>query len=257
MNILVDTHAHLEELPDLEESLNSAISAGVERIIAVGSDQASNERVLQIASKHTGLVYGALGLHPQNLEANEVEPTLAFIDSHATQVVAIGEIGLDYHKRVLSAATKDFQKQVLSDLLDIASRHDKPVLIHSRYAWRDCLTLAEHAGVQKCVFHWFTGPSSVLRDIVGLGYYLSATPAVEYHEEHRRAVREAPMDRLLLETDSPVTYQRGSDSEFEARPADVIRSMAGAATLKGCSEGEIAESTTANAGKLFGFAPEF
>ena len=90
-----------------------------------------------------------------------------------------------------------------------------------------------------------------MRDIVSQGYFISATPAVEYHEEHRRAVKEIPLERMLLETDSPVVYRRGSEFEYESRPADVIRSLRGAAELKGVSEAQIAEVTTANALRFF------
>jgi len=77
------------------------------------------------------------------------------------------------------------------------------------------------------------------------------TPAVEYHEEHRRAVKETPLSQLLLETDSPVVYARGRAGEFEARPTDVLRSLRAAALLKGISEEEIAKATTENAKRLF------
>jgi TatD DNase family protein len=102
------------------------------------------------------------------------------------------------------------------------------------------------------MFHWFTGPSSVLRDIVSNGYYLSATPAVEYHEEHRRAIKEASLERLLLETDSPVVYRRGTENEFESAPGDVLRSLTGAAKLKDLSQDIVANATSANAVRLFG-----
>jgi len=102
------------------------------------------------------------------------------------------------------------------------------------------------------VFHWYTGTSSVLRDIVSQGYFISATPAVEYHEEHRRAVKEIPLERMLLETDAPVVYGRGREFEYESRPADVVRSLRGAAGLKGMSEAQLAEVTTENAMRFFG-----
>jgi TatD DNase family protein len=124
-------------------------------------------------------------------------------------------------------------------------------MLHSRYAWRDCLTVVEETGIERAVFHWYTGPSSVLRDIIGHGYYLSATPAIEYHEEHRRVVKETPLERLLLETDSPVTYGRGTDHEYDASPADVMRSLRGVAAIKAMPETSVAEATTENAGRLF------
>jgi TatD DNase family protein len=253
---LVDTHAHLDEIDDLDRVISEARSAGVVAIVAVGADYESNNKVLEIAQAHQDFVYPALGLHPGNLKPAEIERTLEFIEAHIDKAVAIGEIGLDYHKRIKAVAGKDIQQSVLRQLLALSQRYDKPVSIHSRYAWRDSLDLVQESQVEKAVFHWFTGPSSVLRDIVNQGYFISATPAVEYHEEHRRAVREIPLARLLLETDSPVVYGRGRESEFEARPAAVLRALKGAAGLRDASEKQIAKATTENALKLFNLGPQ-
>lgn len=136
--------------------------------------------------------------------------------------------------------------------MKIAKDSDKPACLHTRYAWRDAFDLVKEAGLKKAVFHWYTGTSSVLRDIIDSGYYISVTPAVAYHEEHRRAVKETPLERLLLETDCPVTYARGREREFKASPADALRSLKGVAELKGLSEDAVAEATTKNAKKLFG-----
>ncbi len=252
---LVDTHAHLDEIEDLDRAISEARSAGVVAIVAVGADYASNNKVLDIARAHQGFVYPALGLHPWNLKPAEIERNLGFIEAHLDKAVAIGEIGLDYHKRVRAVAEKDTQKSALRQLLALARRYSKPVSIHSRYAWRDSLDLVQESRLEKAVFHWFTGPSSVLRDIASQGYFISATPAVEYHEEHRRAVKEIPLERLLLETDSPVVYGRGRDFEFEARPAAVLKALKGAAGLRDVSEKQIAEATTENAFRLFNIDP--
>jgi len=249
---LIDTHAHLEEIENLEKAIAEAKSAGIVAVIGVGSDYQSNQKVLKLAQTYKDFVYPALGLHPYNLKDAEIDRTLEFIEAHVGQAVGIGEIGLDYHKKVRAVAEKDLQKRVLKEILKIAQKYRKPVSIHSRYAWRDALSLVEEAQLEKVVFHWYTGTSSVLRDIVNQGYFISATPAVEYHEEHRRAVKEIPLDRLLLETDSPVVYRRGSEFEYEARPIDVLRSLRGAARLKGVSEAQIAEVTTGNALEFFG-----
>ena len=122
------------------------------------------------------------GLHPWNAR-------LQFIEDHLDQAVAIGEVGLDYHKRVLSNTSKDRQHIVFSMLLSLGQQHRKPVIIHSRYAWRDSFALTKGAGVELAVFHWYTGPSNVLREILDAGYFVSATMAAEYHAEHRRAVQ--------------------------------------------------------------------
>jgi TatD DNase family protein len=248
---LIDTHAHLDEIEDLNPVIAQAKEAGLVAIIAVGCDTASNVKTLEIADKYPGFVYPALGYHPESIKEKEIESNLDFIRENIDKAVAIGEIGLDYAKWVRASADKDLQKQVFKELLKIVKDNDKPALIHSRYAWRDALDAVVESGVIKAVFHWYTGTSSVLRDIIAHGYYLSITPAVEYHEEHRRAVKEAPLDRLMLETDSPVIYARGREGEFRSSPADVVRSLKGTAALKGLSEEEIAKGTTENARRLF------
>ncbi|MFA5308168.1 MAG: TatD family hydrolase [Dehalococcoidales bacterium] len=252
MMSLIDTHAHLDEIEDLDVVLSEAKEAGLTGIIAVGQDLASNVKTLEIAAGYPGFVYPALGLHPWNIKESEIGASLDFIRENIAKAVAVGEVGLDYHKRVRAAADKDLQKRVLRELLRIAAEHDKPALMHTRYAWRDAYDLVREAGLKKAVFHWYTGPSSVLRDIVASGCYISVTPAIEYHEEHRRAVKETPLAQLLLETDSPVTYGRGREGEFKATPADAARSLRGAAALKGISEAELGAKTAENAGRLFG-----
>ena len=245
---LVDSHAHLEELEDLGSAIERARESGVVAIVAVGSDYESNAAVLDIAAKYNGLVYPALGLHPDRLceVTQALQRHLQFIEDNLKDAVAIGEVGLDYHKRVVAMSSKELQKEVFRTILALARRHSKPVRIHSRYAWRDCFTLTKDAKVERAVFHWYTGPTNVLKEILDLGYSVSATLAAEYHAEHRRAVKEAPLQQLLLETDSPVFY-RG----HQAEPADVTRSLEAAADLKGLPPQTVAEKTTQNAIDLY------
>jgi len=249
---LIDTHAHLDELEDLDLTLKEAKENGVIAIVAVGSDYQSNMKILEISQKHYPFVYPALGLHPwelANLESSQIDDNLRFIEQNIATAVAIGEIGLDYDKRVVKDASKELQKDVLRQLLDLARKYAKPAIIHSRYAWKDSFQLVKDAGIGKAVFHWFTGFSSVLRDIINSGYFISATPATEYHEEHRRAVKEAPLNLLLLETDCPVTY--GREMKYKSKPVDVLRSLKATAQLKGIDESIIAEQTTRNAINFF------
>jgi len=249
---LVDTHAHLDELHSLDSVFEAARAAGVAAIVAVGSNRQSNIQTLDISQRHRDLVHPALGLHPwelANLGPEQIDDNLRFIEQNITSAVAIGEIGLDYHKRVLKVASKGLQQEVLGRLLNIAREYAKPAIIHSRYAWKDALSLVQNSGIARAVFHWFTGFSSVLTDIIDGDYLVSATPASEYHEEHRRAVREAPLQKLLLETDCPVTY--GRDVRYESQPADVLRGLKAVSELKGVEEAIIAEQTTRNAIEFF------
>jgi TatD DNase family protein len=247
---LVDTHAHLYSLAGLAYDLKAAAGRGVVAVVAVGSGLESNRKTLEIAGLYPGRVFPALGLHPWELTKGDivVGPALDFIEENISRAVAVGEVGLDYMKELVRETGKGRQHTVLERLLDIARRYDKPVLVHSRYAWKDALDLVQRSGVRQVVFHWFTGPTSVLRSVVEAGYYLSATPACAYHQEHRRAVEKTPLDRLLLETDSPV-YNRGLDRS--AKPADVAGVLEEVVTIKGLWPEEVAEATTANAAGLF------
>ena len=251
MTELVDTHAHVDEIADIPAALAAARAAEVVSILAVGQGLDSNRRVLELASAYPDIIRPALGYHPWNIRAETVEENLAFIEANASRVAAIGEIGLDYHKAVRAGADKHTQHEVLTRLLSIAKEYDKPVSVHSRYAWRDALDIVKSSGVTRAVFHWYTGPSSVLRDIISGGYFLSITPAIDYHEEHRRAAREVPLGLLLLETDAPVVYGRGRPAEFASQPADVARVMKSLARLRQTTPADIAKTTTGSARRLF------
>ena len=248
----IDTHAHIDELENLESSLNKAKEAGVIAVVAVGSSHQSNQKVMAIREIHPGFVYPALGLHPWelgNMDSHEIDVTLGFIEENISQIVAVGEIGLDYDKRVTKVAPKELQKETLKRLLGLARQYTKPVSVHSRYAWKDSFELVKEAGIEKAVFHWFTGFSSVLKDILEAGYFISATPAAEYHEEHRRAIKETQLDKILLETDCPVMY--GRENKYRSEPADILRCLKAVATLKGTDESAIARQTTHSAIELF------
>lgn len=248
---LIDTHAHLDEMENLDSVIERARQKGIIAIVAVGSDYKSNNKVLEIAEKYRYFVYPALGLHPMNLDGSSIDNDLKFIEANIQDIVAIGEIGLDYKKDIVAKSSKEFQKEALRSILSLAGRYDKPVSLHSRYAWRDTFTLVDEARLRKAVFHWYTGPTNVLRDILSRGYYVSVTLAAEYHEEHRRVVKEADLDSLLLETDAPVHY-RG----HRAEPADVVRSLHSIAGIKDLPLDIIANKTTANAMRLFGINAE-
>ena len=258
MHALIDTHAHLDDIEDLHLAIEKARDVGVVRIVAVGVDYESNNRVLEISAQYTPLVFAALGCHPGNLPeaSSKIEHNLQFIQDNNENAIGIGEIGLDYHKRIVGHAGKDLQRKVLGDLLELAKRYCKPALVHSRYAWRDAFELVRESGVERAVFHWYTGPTSVLRDIVAKGYFCSATPAAEYHAEHRRVVKEAPLEMLMLETDSPVVYKFGSESAHPSEPADVVRVLQAVASLRGDDPGYVAERTTNNAFAFFGIGDQ-
>lgn len=249
---VIDSHAHLEEVENLEVAIERARSSGVVAIVTVGSDYESNHQALAISERYKSFVYPALGLHPWSLAHSTIDRNLHFIEDNIENIVAIGEVGLDYHKQIVKGSSKELQQEVLASLLGLAKRFQKAAIIHSRYAWRDSFTVVRDSGIVRAIFHWYAGPTNVLREILARGYFASATLAAEYHGEHRRAIGETPLERLLVETDSPVLYRRGTPFEHRAEPADVLRAVAAVADLKGVEPGMVARSTTENAVALFG-----
>jgi TatD DNase family protein len=239
---LVDCHAHLEQLDDLPRSLEEAKEEGVCGIVAVGMDSASNQKVLRIAGANPRYVYPALGYHPWEIKEEEVETNLSFIRDHVEEGVALGEIGLDYKIKV----KKDLQWEVFGKLLDIAREFNKPVIIHCRYSHRRAVEMAKDKRIKKAVFHWYSGSVDLLEEILSTGYFISATPALAYSPPHQEAIKRAPIERILLETDTPVSYQGR-----EGRPKDVQVSLKEVARLKNLSLLTVATLTTANASKFF------
>jgi len=246
---LIDTHAHLSELENLETSLQQALNAGVCAIVAVSSDLESSERTLRIAEKHPRYVYPALGLHPTET-GEDYQDYLVFIEERIKQCDAVGEVGLDFWRRKgepdKSEAEKQRQINVYTEQLEIARRHRKPALIHGRGAWQTVYSLAKERNIPKALFHWYTCPLTTLKALLDEGYFVSATPAVEYSKAHRQAIKETPLEQLVLETDCPVVY-RGVPSA----PVDVLRTLRAVAELKGIREEDVAEATTRNATEFF------
>jgi len=248
---LIDTHAHLEDLENIDAALGRAEETGVVAVLTMGSDYESNLWVLKESDKHERSnlrVYPALGLHPWGLDASKIDLNLRLIEENMGRAVALGEIGLDYWYREVrkDAEKKALQKDLFRRLLALAKKNEKPVSIHSRGAWSDCVSIAIEAGVKKAVFHWFSGPLDVLKQLLDEGYYASATPAAAYSKEHRTVIEKTPLESLVLETDSPVTY-RGEPSE----PAHILKALSAVAQLKNEKEETVAQKTTENARLIF------
>jgi TatD DNase family protein len=239
---LIDTHAHLDEIKDIDGALCRAKEAGVRAVIGLGSDFASNKRIMELSGRYPGYVFPALGLHPWRLETDDLEANFSLMEAELPRCLALGEVGLDFAVKT----PKDRQAQVLRRLLEMAVREKKPVLLHARRAWAEALDLLKAYEVRRAVFHWYSGPASVLKEILARGYFISATPAAAYSEKHRQAIQMAPLNQLLLETDCPEVYQ-GVPSE----PKDLLAVLASVSELYGKEKGQIAGQTFTNAQGFF------
>jgi TatD DNase family protein len=252
MHEIIDSHAHIDEIENIDNVIADAKINNVMAIVAVGTSFTSNRKIMALAKEHKNYVYPALGLFPWNIADEDFNSNMQFIWDNIQHTVGMGEIGLDYSRNVKERASKETQKSVLRELLQIAKTNNKPALIHSRYSWKDCLNICRELQIEKAVFHWYTGPLDILDQIIQSGYYISASPATEYHEDHRKAIEATPIENLILETDSPVTYQRGTELEYESRPSDVTRTLSAVSELKNMDKGAVAQITLENTRKIFG-----
>ncbi len=249
---MIDSHAHLDDIHDLEPALKRARQAGVEAVIAVGVNLESDKKVLKIRDgfKEKGLypaIYPALGFHPGDIDTFTSDEVFSFIRKEAGGIAAIGEIGLDfwYKEARKDGPARRLQEEIFLKQLEISREYGKPVIIHSRGAWKECCEMAISHKIKRAVFHWYSGPEDVLREVLANGYFISATPAAEYSPEHRRAIEIAPLSNLFLETDCPVAYKRET-GKYRSEPRDVLRVLKAVAQIKDIEETEVARQTTEN-----------
>jgi TatD DNase family protein len=255
MKTIIDTHAHLDEIPDVAPLLTACAQEGLSDIIALGVDLPSNKKHLEI--RHLNIqvssaqcpvaprVHLAFGLHPGNITTSqETEACLDFIREHIDQAVAIGEVGLDYHYKWVRSdeGKKREQKDVFARQLALAREFDRPIVIHSRGAYQDALEMTLAVGIKKANFHWYTGPLDVLKGILDAGFLISVSPSLEYSPEARAVADYAPRDRILVETDTPV---RGWT------PKDVWRTLALLAGIKKTAQEEVLEMVNHSAKRFF------
>ena len=241
---LIDGHAHLNEINQIDPILIRARAAGIERIVAVGMDMSSNRRTMELSEKYPDIIWPSVGYHPWKIVPNQIEMVISQLSELLPACVALGEVGLDYKVRT----KKPIQWDVFTQVLELAAKFDKPVIVHSRYSHQRCHQLVSAAGIDKAVFHWYSGPFDVLERIVADGYYVSCTPALAYSIHHQKAMSHTPLAHILIETDCPVTF-KGQISE----PALLTETLAQLSRIKQLSLEETALITTANANKFFGF----
>ena len=260
---LIDTHAHLDYFKfdaDRAEVLERARSAGVAAILNVGVDVPSSRRAVALAEQYEA-IYAAVGMHPHDAKKLDGAALAELRDlAQHPKVVAVGEMGLDFYRDL---SPRDVQRRAFKSQLAWAVKLGKPVIIHDRDAHQEVLDVLTDwaAGLggsplagRPGVLHTFSGDLEMAEKAMELGFYLSISGPVTYQNAGRLSgiVQALPLDRLLVETDCPFLAphpHRGRRNE----PA-YVRLVAGRiADLKGISLEELAEATTANAQRLFGF----
>jgi TatD DNase family protein len=275
-NILIDSHAHVQ-FPaydaDRKEVLLRAKEAGV-RIINVGTQYSTSLRALKLAKDHPGEMWATAGFHPGHMDINSHHDPLELPEKHQEsfeaekflelagypEVVAIGECGLDYYRlggrgEGVADSTKRQQLEVFSRQINIAETIQKPLVIHCRSAFPDLINIFEDRRLTirssgNGVIQFFSGTWDDARKLLNVGFFLGFGGVVTFARDYDETLKNAPLDRILLETDAPyvapVPY-RGKRNE----PAYIVETAKKIAELRGIGYDEVAEYTTANAVRLF------
>jgi len=258
---LVDTHAHIqgeEFSQDIDSVVARASEAGVEQIVVPGVDVETSRAAIALAARWES-VYATAGFHPH--EASRLdEVALAVIEAMLAdaKVVAVGEIGLDYH---YEHSPRDAQIRCFAQMLELAQRHGMPIVVHCREAWEHAATLLApwSRRVRETfsdrpvgVMHYFSGTLDQARFYIGLGFMISVHTSVTHKKQAalREVVSQLPLESLVIETDSPYgapQAYRGKRNE----PSYVAEAVRQAASELGLPFEAVAAATSANAALLF------
>lgn len=247
---IVDTHCHLFLLrDDPGPVLEAARTVGVDKFVCPGIDPATSRRSLELAESFAG-VFATAGMHPHDASAfderagAEIEELLA-----DPRVVAVGECGLDFFRM---RSTKDDQERVFRVQIGLAREAGIPLVVHSRDAWPEILRVLDEGSAERVVLHCFSGDVETARECVRRGYHLSFAGNLTYprNEALRAAAAAIPLERILVETDSPYLAPqrlRGRDNQ----PANVVDVIEELALVRGEPIEVVREATGTNARAAF------
>lgn len=262
--MFIDTHCHLN-FPQYDADramvIGNAKKAGVKQFINPGVDLFSSKQAIDLAQKHPGVIFAAVGIHPYEAQHDpEVHELENFIITHQrinasthNPIVAIGECGLDYHqyKGEQALGKKDKQKRLFADQLDLALKHNLPVIFHCRDGFDDFFDVLDTLPTQpKGVIHCFSGGLQEVREAKRRGFMIGIDGNVTYSKHLQTIVPQIPLSMILLETDAPYLTpvpHRGTRNEPKYIPL-IAREIA---RLHGVSVKKIEEETTSNAKKFF------
>jgi TatD DNase family protein len=250
---LIDSHCHLDDPKfdqDREPTIERAREAGIDRLLAIGtgSGPPDLEAAIRLADRYP-FIYATAGVHPHDASKAKTETwkQLRALAEHP-KVVAIGEIGLDYH---YDFSPRPVQVEAFAAQLAIARAAGKPIVIHTREAWDDTLRMLRQSWQGGGIMHCFTGDATQARQALDLGFHLSFGGVITFPkaESVREAARFAPEDRILVETDCPYLApvpHRGKRNE----PAFAVETARRLAEVRGVTLGHIAAVTTRNFERL-------
>ena len=247
--MFIDTHCHLsiEDYENIDEVINENRKNDIDKIIISGCTKESIIESLELSAKYND-VYVTIGFHPSEVDKTTLDD-LKFLESHLSdeKVVGIGEIGLDYH---YGKEDIDRQKELFKYQLDLATKYNLPVVIHSRDATKDTIDILKNYDL-KCDIHCFSGSLETAKIYISMGYYLGIGGVVTFKNSNlSKVIEEIGLDNVILETDSPYLSPdplRGTKNSSKNIPI-IAKKLA---DILDIDISEVSKITSSNASKLF------
>ena len=246
---MIDVHCHLEQ-KDYDKDRDAVIEECRKKMKAVITSCAhanTLDLTLKIAQKYKGFVYASIGLHPEyikEIKEKDVENVIETIVNNQKQIVAIGEVGLDYHW-VQEMEWREKQKQMFRQFIKLAKKLHLPLIVHSRSAMQDTLDILAEEKYSNVLLHLFTDKHNLQR-VIDENYRISIGPGIKQSKDIRKIARDMPIDRILLETDSPWW----GDGE-RGTPLNVFKAAEKIAEIRKITIEEVEKQTDLNAMKFF------
>lgn len=263
---LIDVHCHLSFdrfKEDLDSVVKRAKDSNVKFIVSSGVGPKTNREVLDLSKKYKGIVFCSFGIYPvdavapliktpsddvaRDIEIFDVDTELKWIEEHKTEMVAIGEVGLDY-KMVVEEDARESQRDIFRKIITLAKKINKPLVIHSRNGEEDVLKILKEENFNKAVMHCFSGKKRLIKEGVTQGVYFSVPPVITRLEHFKTLVEIVPLTQILTETDAPYL---SPVAQTRNEPANVTITIKEIAKIKGISESEVADQIYKNAKTLF------
>lgn len=250
----MDTHCHIdfEDFNDDREEVIKRARSKLDNVIVSGYSNSSNMEVLKLSKEYEGFIYPTFGFHPvssQNASDDEIKQAHENIKNNLTDIVAIGEVGMDYFY-VTDKALRERQQEIFRSFLELANEYKVPIVMHVRDCEKKAVNIIEdYDNIPYFVFHCYGGSLKTAKRIMNRdNAYMSFSTMLCYSKHHQDLIEKIDLDYILTETDSPYLAMT---KEERNEPVNVVNAVHKIAELKNMDISMVDEITTSNARKIF------
>ncbi|RBQ24353.1 Tat-linked quality control protein TatD [Candidatus Methanobinarius endosymbioticus] len=228
---MIDTHCHVDFEPfdeDREETIKRAKDK-LTAIINSGTSLEGNKRALDLSKEYSDFIYPTFGFHhinSANISDEDLDKTISYIEDHINDILAIGEVGMDYFY-VKDKAERAKQGEIFTKFIELANENQIPLLIHARDCEKKAYNVVkEYDNIPSVVFHCYSGSLKTAKKLIDEGYYTSFSTMICYSNHHQELAKEIPIENILTETDSPYLAPKRGDRNEPANVSFVVENLA-------------------------------